>query len=153
MARPSLREKLASSAVETLHASGFNGCSIQDITDAAGVPKGSFFNHFENKEALAIDAPSGLAEAVEKWFAGQDGVLSARANAEARSLVVEYDRVRPGAIVAALDRWPLPDDGARGMVPPREETCYAVRFRAADLWGSGDHTVTVDLWESYLDRA
>jgi TetR/AcrR family transcriptional repressor of nem operon len=56
MARPSLREKLASSAVETLHANGFNGCSIQDITDAAGVPKGSFFNHFENKEDLAIDA-------------------------------------------------------------------------------------------------
>jgi TetR/AcrR family transcriptional repressor of nem operon len=56
MARPSLREKLASSAVDTLHANGFNGCSIQDITDAAGVPKGSFFNHFENKEDLAIDA-------------------------------------------------------------------------------------------------
>jgi TetR/AcrR family transcriptional repressor of nem operon len=56
MARPSLREKLASSAVDTLHAKGFNGCSIQDITDAAGVPKGSFFNHFESKEALAIDA-------------------------------------------------------------------------------------------------
>jgi TetR/AcrR family transcriptional repressor of nem operon len=56
VARPSLREKLASSAVETLHAFGFKGCSIQDITDAAGVPKGSFFNHFENKEDLAIDA-------------------------------------------------------------------------------------------------
>jgi TetR/AcrR family transcriptional regulator, transcriptional repressor for nem operon len=56
MARPSLREKLASSAVNTLHASGFKGCSIQDITQAAGVPKGSFFNHFENKEDLAIDA-------------------------------------------------------------------------------------------------
>ena len=56
MARPSLREKLASSAVDTLHAKGFHGCSIQDITDAAGVPKGSFFNHFESKEALAIDA-------------------------------------------------------------------------------------------------
>src|ERR1700730_11116871 len=56
MARPSLREKLASSAVETLHAKGFHGCSIQDITDAAGGPKGSFFNHFESKEALAIDA-------------------------------------------------------------------------------------------------
>jgi TetR/AcrR family transcriptional repressor of nem operon len=56
MARPSLREKLASSAVNTLHAKGFHGCSIQDITDAAGVPKGSFFNHFESKEALAIDA-------------------------------------------------------------------------------------------------
>src|SRR5579872_5259713 len=56
MARPSLREKLASSAVDTLHSHGFNGCSIQDITEAAGVPKGSFFNHFENKEDLAIDA-------------------------------------------------------------------------------------------------
>ncbi len=41
MARPSLREKLASSAVETLHASGFHGCSIQDITEAAGVPFGT----------------------------------------------------------------------------------------------------------------
>jgi TetR/AcrR family transcriptional repressor of nem operon len=56
MGRPSLREKLASSAVDTLHANGFKGCSIQDITDAAGVPKGSFFNHFESKEELAIDA-------------------------------------------------------------------------------------------------
>jgi TetR/AcrR family transcriptional repressor of nem operon len=56
MGRPSLREKLASSAVDTLHANGFKGCSIQDITEAAGVPKGSFFNHFENKEDLAIDA-------------------------------------------------------------------------------------------------
>jgi TetR/AcrR family transcriptional repressor of nem operon len=56
MARPSLREKLASSAVDTLHTLGFKGCSIQDITDAAGVPKGSFFNHFENKEDLAIDS-------------------------------------------------------------------------------------------------
>jgi TetR/AcrR family transcriptional regulator, transcriptional repressor for nem operon len=56
MARPSLREKLASSAVDTLHIHGFKGCSIQDITEAAGVPKGSFFNHFENKEDLAIDA-------------------------------------------------------------------------------------------------
>ena len=56
MARPSLREKLASSAVDTLHTHGFKGCSIQDITEAAGVPKGSFFNHFENKEDLAIDA-------------------------------------------------------------------------------------------------
>jgi len=56
MPRPSLREKLASSAVETLHTHGFRGCSIQDITEAAGVPKGSFFNHFKNKEDLAIDA-------------------------------------------------------------------------------------------------
>ena len=64
-----------------------------------------------------------------------------------------YVRGHLGEIVAALDRWPLPDDTARGIVPPRVQTCYTVRFSAMDLWGSGDHTVTVDLWESYLDRA
>jgi TetR/AcrR family transcriptional repressor of nem operon len=63
MARPSLREKLASSAVDTLHTLGFKGCSIQDITQAAGVPKGSFFNHFHNKEDLAIDSLRRYLEA------------------------------------------------------------------------------------------
>ena len=67
--------------------------------------------------------------------------------------VPRYVRGHTGVIVAAIDRWAVPDDCARGIEPPREETCYAVRFSAADLWGSGDHAVTVDLWESYLDRA
>ena len=67
--------------------------------------------------------------------------------------VPRYLRGHTGEVVAILGQWPLPDDRACGIVPPRVETCYAVRFSAADLWGSGDHTVTVDLWESYVDRA
>jgi TetR/AcrR family transcriptional regulator, transcriptional repressor for nem operon len=74
MARPSLREKLASSAVDTLHAFGFKGCSIQDITEAAGVPKGSFFNHFENKEALAVDALRRYLEGTRPDLLFQEGV-------------------------------------------------------------------------------
>ena len=66
--------------------------------------------------------------------------------------VPRYVRGHTGEVVAALGRWPMPDDSARGL-PSRVETCYAVRFSAADLWRSGDHTVTVDLWESYFDRA
>ena len=65
--------------------------------------------------------------------------------------VPRYVRGHTGEIVAALGRWPVPADSARGL-PPRVETSYAIRFSAADLWGGGDHTVTVDLWESYLDR-
>ncbi len=65
--------------------------------------------------------------------------------------VPRYVRGHTGEVVAVLGRWPLPDDRARGIAPPRVQACYAVRFSAADLWGSGDHTVTVDLWESYLD--
>jgi TetR/AcrR family transcriptional repressor of nem operon len=41
--------------VDVFHARGFNGCSGQDIVDAAGVPKGSFYNHFESKEALGVE--------------------------------------------------------------------------------------------------
>lgn len=54
MARHSVREQLIDAGLETLHLGGFNGCAVQDITRAAGVPKGSFYNHFESKEALAL---------------------------------------------------------------------------------------------------
>src|SRR5213594_453375 len=56
MPQKNLREQLLSAGVATLHRKGFNGSSVQDITDAAGAPKGSFYNHFESKEALAAEA-------------------------------------------------------------------------------------------------
>jgi TetR/AcrR family transcriptional regulator, transcriptional repressor for nem operon len=54
MPRPSLKEQIVDAAVETLHRKGFNGSSVQDITEAANAPKGSFYNHFESKEDLAV---------------------------------------------------------------------------------------------------
>src|SRR5216684_1080691 len=51
-----VRERLLEAGVATFHQRGFNGCSVQDITEAAGVPKGSFYNHFESKEALGAAA-------------------------------------------------------------------------------------------------
>ena len=56
MPRESVKDEIVTAAVETLHRKGFNGTSVQDITDAAGAPKGSFYNHFESKEALAAEA-------------------------------------------------------------------------------------------------
>ena len=52
MAKGNVRERLLDAGLETLHRRGFNGCGVQEITQAAGVPKGSFYNHFESKEAL-----------------------------------------------------------------------------------------------------
>ncbi|MBX9396731.1 TetR/AcrR family transcriptional regulator [Streptomyces sp. TRM72054] len=31
---------------------GYAATGVKDITDAAGAPKGSFYNHFKSKEAL-----------------------------------------------------------------------------------------------------
>ena len=64
-----------------------------------------------------------------------------------------YVRGQTGEVVEAAGQWPLPDDRAQGVVPPRFETFYSVRFPAAVLWGSGAHSVVVDLGESYLDEA
>lgn len=61
-----------------------------------------------------------------------------------------YVRGRTGLIVEPQGAHPLPDDRARGLPEPRVETVYTVRFDARDLWGEGSHSVTVDLWESYL---
>jgi TetR/AcrR family transcriptional regulator, transcriptional repressor for nem operon len=60
MARPDVREKLLSAGLEALHKRGFNATGVQDITDAAKVPKGSFYNYFESKDALGV-------EVVERW--------------------------------------------------------------------------------------
>lgn len=56
MARPNVREQLIEAGLQTLHLHGYHGSGVQDITNAAGVPKGSFYNHFESKEALALEA-------------------------------------------------------------------------------------------------
>src|SRR5579859_3093885 len=62
MARHSLREEIVEAALEQFHAYGFNAAGVKDITDSAGVPKGSFYNHFDSKEALAVVALQRYAE-------------------------------------------------------------------------------------------
>jgi TetR/AcrR family transcriptional regulator, transcriptional repressor for nem operon len=78
MARASVRDQLIASAVEVFHTRGFNGCSVQDIVDAAGVPKGSFYNHFESKEALGVEVVRAYSALVGAYVveAGAADILS-----------------------------------------------------------------------------
>ena len=69
MPRSGLREELLSAGLATFHERGFNATSVQDITEAAGAPKGSFYNHFESKEALAAEAVRKYAERGRARFA------------------------------------------------------------------------------------
>jgi TetR/AcrR family transcriptional repressor of nem operon len=59
-----MREEIVEAAVEQFHAHGFNAAGVKDITDSAGVPKGSFYNHFESKEALAVVALERYGESL-----------------------------------------------------------------------------------------
>ena len=63
-----------------------------------------------------------------------------------------YARGAVGVIVEPAGRHPLADDRARGL-RPEAQPVYHVRFAAADLFGGGDHSVTVELWEDYLTPA
>ena len=50
---PEVRHRLLAAGLELVHANGFAGSGVKDITDAAGVPKGSFYAYFPSKEAFA----------------------------------------------------------------------------------------------------
>lgn len=52
---PDVRARLLATGGQVVHSRGFNGSGVQDITAAAGVPKGSFYNYFDSKEAFAIE--------------------------------------------------------------------------------------------------
>ena len=55
MARRNTRIAILEAGTKLFIARGFNGCSVQDIAEAARVPKGSFYNHFKSKEAHAVE--------------------------------------------------------------------------------------------------
>jgi TetR/AcrR family transcriptional repressor of nem operon len=52
-ANPEIRKNLLSAGLDLVHARGFAASGVKDITDAAGVPKGSFYAYFPSKEAFA----------------------------------------------------------------------------------------------------
>src|ERR1700733_5011006 len=55
MPKPSNREKILTEGLRVVHEHGFAGASVRDIVQAAGVPQGSFTNHFVSKEAFGLE--------------------------------------------------------------------------------------------------
>lgn len=53
MAEKSTRDHLIDVGVALMHERGYTATGLQDILEAAGVPKGSFYHHFGSKEAFA----------------------------------------------------------------------------------------------------
>lgn len=55
MPRPSNRDHLLRTGQELLHGAAFAATGVQQITDAGGVPKGSFYNYFRSKDEFGIE--------------------------------------------------------------------------------------------------
>jgi len=50
------KTKLLDAALQVIRAKGYAGTTVDDICHQAGVTKGSFFHHFQGKDALALGA-------------------------------------------------------------------------------------------------
>lgn len=85
-------------------------------------------------------------------FAPGARVRTRRTDPPHHTRLPRYARGAVGTVVEPEGRHPLADDRARGL-PTEPQTVYAVRFEARELFGDGDHAVTLDLWESYLEEA
>ncbi len=48
------RERILQVGADIIHRKGYNHTGIQEILNAAGVPKGSFYNYFKNKEDFGL---------------------------------------------------------------------------------------------------
>ena len=64
--REAKKEQILWAGLDLMKVHGYNGTSVKDIVDAAGVPKGSFYNYFDSKEAFATDALEAVAAEDER---------------------------------------------------------------------------------------
>jgi predicted enzyme related to lactoylglutathione lyase/AcrR family transcriptional regulator len=53
---PDSRTRLLDAALQVIRAKGYSATRVDDICEAAGLSKGSFFHHFASKEELAVAA-------------------------------------------------------------------------------------------------
>ncbi len=69
MPKPSHRQKLIDVGLRVVREQGYCGASVRDIVRAAGVPQGSFTNHFRSKEAFAVEVLDRYVEMVRRNMA------------------------------------------------------------------------------------
>jgi nitrile hydratase len=79
-----------------------------------------------------------------------DRVRAGVADRAGHTRIPRYVRGHEGTIVALNGRSLVPDRVVAGD-PGEPEARFAVRFDSTDLFGVVGHTVTIELFESYLD--
>jgi TetR/AcrR family transcriptional repressor of nem operon len=63
------KTKILDAALHVIRAKGYSATRIEDICEAAALTKGSFFHHFDSKEALALAAADYWIEGTGALFA------------------------------------------------------------------------------------
>jgi nitrile hydratase len=104
---------------------------------------------------LARGAPTARQAAAPPAFAVGDRVRARVMNPARHTRLPRYVRGHAGTVAHHHGAHIFPDAHAHGQ-GERPQHLYTVVFDGADLWGEGGEpgtAVSVDAWESYLDRA
>jgi len=62
------KQKLLNAAIALIRSKGYAATRVEDVCDATGLTKGSFFHHFASKEELAFAAAEQFASNAEAVF-------------------------------------------------------------------------------------
>src|SRR6516162_8475568 len=63
------KTKILDAALRVIRAKGYAATTVEDICQAAGLTKGSFFHHFRSKEELALAGSAHFATMADGMFA------------------------------------------------------------------------------------
>src|SRR4051794_13767599 len=91
---PEVRRRLLAAGLDLVHARGFAASGVKDITETAGVPKGSFYAYFASKEALAAAILEHYWSDIEQRLVpmlGGDGLVQERIRRFFHALADEHE--------------------------------------------------------------
>lgn len=139
--RRNLANQILTAGLDVLHSRGYHGSSVQDITTRAGVPKGSFYNHFSSKEALAISAIDAyIADSPNQILADETMAPMDRLRAHFESLGARFTE-------SGLTRGCLVGNFAAEVADHSEP----IRRKLADVfdeWAASIETVLTEAYEA-----
>ena len=68
MAQNSTRDDIVRKGADLIHAQGFYATGIQQVLDACGIPKGSFYHYFKSKEDFGLAVINHFSALIGKIF-------------------------------------------------------------------------------------
>jgi nitrile hydratase len=103
---------------------------------------------------LSTGGPCSREVEAAPVFAVGDRVRTRNFNPSTHTRLPRYARAKTGVIEAVQGAFVFPDDNAHGK-GENPQWLYTVVFDGPEIWGEGSDptlTVSIDAWESYLER-
>jgi TetR/AcrR family transcriptional repressor of nem operon len=135
MGKISNRDKILEDGLQVVLERGYVGASVRDIVEAAGVPQGSFTNHFVSKEAFSL-------EILDRYFAHSRLVMADTLRNEAL-LPLKRIRAYIDASIAAIKNHGTKNGCLVGnFAAEASDHSEIIRKRVADIYAEVRETMS-----------